>query len=80
MRRRLVLDDFKGAQAGTLIAPAADDAPASWRRGQENRAGSRKIGLWIELVRDADGVAEDGGFRIHGLIDIDAADKLDQLA
>src|SRR5271169_6187294 len=76
---RLVLDDLKRTEAGALIAASTDEQPSVRRRPKQDRARRRQVGRRIEVVRDPDCMAEDRRFDVIGGVDIDAANKMDQL-
>jgi len=75
-----VLDDLKPADTGTLDAPAAYEEAAVTGRPQKDSAGGRKIGLGVEVFRDADSVPEDGCLDVIPGIRVYAAHQVDKFA
>jgi hypothetical protein len=80
MRRRLVLDDFEGAQPRALVAPSAEKQASVARRPEQHRARGRELGARIEVMRDAHGMPQHGRVDVVARIDIDATRQLDELA
>src|SRR5690349_17467376 len=80
MRRRLVLNDFEGADASALVTPCAQKQAAVARGAKQNGAGAGKISAGIEVFRNPHGMAQDGCVRIVLSIDVDAPEELDEFS
>jgi hypothetical protein len=63
-----------------LNAPPAQEQTTIACRSQDDRASRRQIGIGIEIFGNADGISEHGGVDVVTGIEVDAANKLDQLA
>src|SRR6202035_3356927 len=75
-----VLNNLQCADARALNAPPAQEQTTIACRSQDNRASCRQIGIRIEIFGNADGISERGGVNVVAGIEVDAANKLDQLS